>query len=421
MINPSNCVLPRFFSPISPSARRRGPRTIFAAGLIATVIFTANSGAALPTTLTPPLNATEHHLAQALSTDNSPAGAAAPPPATEPTASTAADRAEVHASPTANAAESAAESAAHSTAITPQATAPAETVPASSAANTDEFIDPSAAQIALLPFQAPSLRDAQSGQQRLARHSQIVHSKVIAWLDLPFAQSTGFRPVTLDLFVPNNSVAGDATLPLLLVLHEGDPQHFHSQYNRHFANTAQLYADIAATGVTVAAINYRSPSETNLNGQVNDLRAAIRWLELNGSDYRLGQNYALWSFDSAGDIVQAFLLHQRQQQAQQQSAPTAQDSSLKTATMQLSKVALWHPRLLLPDLGDVHTLAINPQAPLELNPPNVQWLRYRHFDSVDTNDTAEQNDAATATERHKLDDVRLDALSRTLQFLFEKK
>lgn len=286
----------------------------------------------------------------------------------------------------------------------------------------NDYIDASAQQIQLLPIKPPSLRDGSSHNHRLARHSQIVHSKVIAWLDLPYAQSTGFRPVTLDLFVPNNSVAGDANLPLLIVLHEGNPQHFHSQYNRHFANTADLFADIAATGVTVAAINYRSPKETTINGQVNDLRAAVRWLELNASDYRLGNHYALWSFDQAGEIVQAYLSH-RQQQAGSDKALTAQ-------SMQLTKVALWHPTQLQQDLDAVPLLAINPQTVPALLHNNQYMLRYRHFDSAEavTNNAAVASEPkstaakpSTAANNTEGADARLDALSRTLQFLFDKK
>lgn len=276
----------------------------------------------------------------------------------------------------------------------------------------DEFTEPSAAQIKQLPFEPPSLRTATSNSQRLVRHSQIVHSKVLAWLDLPYAQSTGFRPVTLDLFVPNNSVAGDSRLPLLLVLHEGNPQHFHSQYNRHFADTAELFTHIAATGITVAAINYRSPRETTINGQVNDLRAAIRWLEINGDDYRLGKHYALWSFDGSGDIAQTLLLFQQQQQ------PAS--AQLNAQQLQLKALVMWQPTALHSELNSVPLLAINPQTLPLTAVANQQWLRYRQFGDSAPLSSALATAASTKAEPEQVSSTaepRLDALSRSLQFL----
>jgi acetyl esterase/lipase len=115
----------------------------------------------------------------------------------------------------------------------------------------------------------------------------------IEYRDVP-----GFRPVELDLYVPGTDPAGTA-VPVVVHVHGGG---WRRGSRRHPlpALGDGFYPALAATGMAVAAIDYRLSGEARYPAAVEDVHAAVAWARaaLPGYGVTAGP-VALWG-DSAG-------------------------------------------------------------------------------------------------------------------------
>ena len=76
--------------------------------------------------------------------------------------------------------------------------------------------------------------------------------------DLIYASPAGFRPVTLDLYLPAQR---RMPLPTIVFVHGGGWTGGHSRQAGAFENWPRVLASIAARGYVVASVNYRLSSE----------------------------------------------------------------------------------------------------------------------------------------------------------------
>jgi acetyl esterase/lipase len=119
---------------------------------------------------------------------------------------------------------------------------------------------------------------------------------VITYRGIEYAEVAGFRPLELDLYLPDG-LAGP--VPVVVHVHGGG---WRRGSRRHPlpALGDGFYHGLAATGIAVAAIDYRLSGEARYPAAVDDVRAAVAWARcaLPGYGITLGP-LVLWG-DSAG-------------------------------------------------------------------------------------------------------------------------
>lgn len=112
--------------------------------------------------------------------------------------------------------------------------------------------------------------------------------------DLEYARPQGL-PQRLDVFVPD----GPGPWPLLVWVHGGGWQGGDKALQ---ASGAQLRQ--ATRGYVVASVNYRLSGVASHPAQIHDCKAAIRWLRLHASEYRIDPNrVGAWGSSAGGHLV----------------------------------------------------------------------------------------------------------------------
>lgn len=120
---------------------------------------------------------------------------------------------------------------------------------------------------------------------------------VEALFDLTYAQISGYRQLTLDLYrVPT---AGPK--PAVVFVHGGSFLNGSPRANTPlWGGTDGLMAYIAAQGFVAVPITYRFSGEAKWPAQLEDTKAAIRWLRANASKYGIdAEHIGVWG-ESAG-------------------------------------------------------------------------------------------------------------------------
>ena len=109
-------------------------------------------------------------------------------------------------------------------------------------------------------------------------------SGVLVHYGVEFATVEGFRPLLLDLYLP----AASEPCPAIVYLHGGGwAVGTRRRFGRAFASWSPTPLDrLAQAGFAVATVDYRLSGEARFPAQLDDVKAAIRWLRGNSS--RLG-------------------------------------------------------------------------------------------------------------------------------------
>lgn len=131
------------------------------------------------------------------------------------------------------------------------------------------------------------------------------------WLDLPYASISAAEK--LDIYIPNQ---GDGPFPVIVAIHGGS-------FNKGDKRDFQIVPILKAVnhGYAVVSINYRLTDEAKFPSQVQDVKAAIRWIRAHSKTYHLNLGaIALWG-DSAGGYLSAFV------------GASAEDRALEDLTM----------------------------------------------------------------------------------------
>lgn len=116
--------------------------------------------------------------------------------------------------------------------------------------------------------------------------------------DIPYAMWAGYRPLLLDLYLPP---ARDKPVPLVLFLHGGGMEGGTSRFALGLEDLPVTLASLAARGYAVASVNYRLSGEARFPAQLQDTKAAIRFLRTHAARYRIDPARALvWGASSGG-------------------------------------------------------------------------------------------------------------------------
>jgi hypothetical protein len=103
---------------------------------------------------------------------------------------------------------------------------------------------------------------------------------VRSYLDVPYAVAPGFRPLVLDLHLPDDGRR--AARPVVVYAHGGG----------FFTGTKAMgpWRFLLDAGYAVASVAYRLSRQSRFPGPVHDVAAAVRWVRANAETYGLDAN-----------------------------------------------------------------------------------------------------------------------------------
>lgn len=120
---------------------------------------------------------------------------------------------------------------------------------------------------------------------------------------LTYATLRGFRPLTLDLYLPPAGFAKAGPRPVIVVVHGGGWIYGNPRRTAAFEDWPRTLALIAQQGYVVAAVSYRFASEAPFPAALQDVKSAIRWLRANATSYNIDPGrFVSWGDSSGGQL-----------------------------------------------------------------------------------------------------------------------
>ncbi len=124
---------------------------------------------------------------------------------------------------------------------------------------------------------------------------------VIGYQDLVYLQPAGYRPLTLDMYLPEDK---STTHPMVMYIHGGGWQSGHSRNSGAFDNWPATLAMIASRGYVVTSINYRLGGEEIFPAAIQDVKTALKWLRANAEEYGIDKDkFLVWGASAGGHLA----------------------------------------------------------------------------------------------------------------------
>ncbi|MFB7883310.1 alpha/beta hydrolase fold domain-containing protein [Microbacterium sp. NPDC056057] len=125
--------------------------------------------------------------------------------------------------------------------------------------------------------------------------------------EVDVAQPEGFRPLSLDLRTPDSAGA-----PLIVFLHGGGWLRGSRKVFTPGISDAQSFERIVAAGFAIAACEYRLSGEARFPAQLDDVDAAITWLQDHAAEYGVDASRpVLWGVSAGATIAALTALRRR--------------------------------------------------------------------------------------------------------------
>lgn len=133
--------------------------------------------------------------------------------------------------------------------------------------------------------------DTQSFSETLKKRTESINRK---WLDVSYsAQSSAQK---LDLYLPNE---GEGPFPVIIYIHGGG----FTSGDKAEGHVLPLLAGLDR-GYAIVSTNYRLSNEAVFPAQIYDIKAAIRFLKANASEYKINPDkIAVWGSSSGGWVA----------------------------------------------------------------------------------------------------------------------
>jgi acetyl esterase/lipase len=146
--------------------------------------------------------------------------------------------------------------------------------------------------LCLLAFGSGLLAQPQPGQKPGAPPAPRIPAGVSVQRNLVYAR-VGEKDLLLDLYLPQRA---PGPLPLILWVHGGAWRSGNKENSPAIRQAGRGYA--------VASINYRLSQEALFPAQIEDCKAAVRWLRANASQYNLDPDrIGAWGSSAGGHLV----------------------------------------------------------------------------------------------------------------------
>jgi acetyl esterase/lipase len=125
-------------------------------------------------------------------------------------------------------------------------------------------------------------------------------------MDITYSRIEGYRPLKLDLYMSKAKAA--APKPLVIWLHGGGwnagDQRGGAIATPAYRNWPNWLAVLAGRGYVVAGVSYRFSSEAHYPAQIQDVKAAVRWLRANAATYGIDPNrVVVWGASAGGQLA----------------------------------------------------------------------------------------------------------------------
>ena len=122
------------------------------------------------------------------------------------------------------------------------------------------------------------------------------HISPVTFRDISYVKDAGERQ-QLDIYLPANYKKAEKPLPVIVFLHGG---YWEFGDKRHVAGFAEGCAKL---GFAAAAVNYRFVPDNPMPAQIEDVKAAIRWLRANAEKYKLDtERFGVWGYSAGGHL-----------------------------------------------------------------------------------------------------------------------
>lgn len=123
---------------------------------------------------------------------------------------------------------------------------------------------------------------------------------VKAWRDVVYQSLAGYRPQIIDIYVPPTP----GNHPLVLYIHGGGWVGGHTRHSGALADFPKVLASLAAEGFTVASLEYRLSGEAKFPAQLQDAKAALRFLKDHAAQYHIDPTrVGIWGGSAGGHLT----------------------------------------------------------------------------------------------------------------------
>ena len=159
--------------------------------------------------------------------------------------------------------------------------------------------------------------------------------------DLTYRTIPGYRPLKLDLYLPQQA-RGGAARPLVIYIHGGAWTGGIPRTSATFQDFPGVLASLAARGYVVASVSYRLREEAPFPAAAQDVKAAIRWLRANAAEYGIDPARAVVWGASAGGQLAALAAATCGVAALEPEAPASPPSTTAQASDCVQGAAIWY-------------------------------------------------------------------------------
>ena len=124
-------------------------------------------------------------------------------------------------------------------------------------------------------------------------------------LGVVYSSPPGYRPLELDLYMPDEpSVGVLVRRPAIVWIHGGAFAMGSKRLLPVFLSEKDFFVRLARAGFVVASIDYRLSAEALWPAQVIDVRAAIRWMRSRAEELALDpSSIAVWGESAGGNLA----------------------------------------------------------------------------------------------------------------------
>lgn len=124
---------------------------------------------------------------------------------------------------------------------------------------------------------------------------------VTSHADVTYSTLPGFRPMIVDIYT---SPKAGGSKPLILYIHGGGWIGGHTRHSGALSNFPAVLAKLASEGFVVASLEYRLSGEAPFPAQLQDARAAIRFLKANAAKYGIDPaRTGVWGGSAGGHLT----------------------------------------------------------------------------------------------------------------------
>lgn len=124
---------------------------------------------------------------------------------------------------------------------------------------------------------------------------------VTGYADVVYSVLPGYRPLVVDIYTPPRSRGPQ---PLVLFIHGGGWVGGHTRHSGALVDFPRVLARLAGEGFVVASLEYRLAAEAPFPAQLQDARAALRFLKSQAGRYGIDTaRIGVWGGSAGGHLA----------------------------------------------------------------------------------------------------------------------